>query len=92
MTTVPTGMLADEQRKGIIATEDRPPGLTRPEKPLVFGALEPGKKVSKIITLYLDKEADPKGITHDDSIDLPEGVNIDSKVYGKGTKLGALQG
>jgi pSer/pThr/pTyr-binding forkhead associated (FHA) protein len=89
MEVVPTGMLADEQRRGIIATEDRPPGLTRPEKPLGFGGLEPGKKVSKIITLYLDKEADPKSITHDASIDVPEGVHIDSKVFGKGTKLAA---
>jgi hypothetical protein len=87
--TADTGLLADEKRRGIIATEDRPPGLTRPEKPLSFASLEPGKKVSKIITLYVDKETDPKGITHDASIDLPEGVNIDSRVYGSGTKLAA---
>jgi hypothetical protein len=85
----PKGLLDEEKRKGIIATEDRPPGLTRPEKPLTFGPLEPGKKDSKIITLFLNKEADPKSIAQDLSIQLPEGISVDSKVFGSGTKLAA---
>jgi hypothetical protein len=85
----PEGLLDEEKRKGIIATEDRPPGLTRPEKPLTFGPLEPGKKDSKIITLFLNKEVDPKSIAQDLSIQLPEGINVDSKVFGSGTKLAA---
>jgi len=85
----PKGLLADAQERGIIATEARPPGLTRPAKPLGFGPLDPGKKESKIITLFLNKEADPKGITHDLSLELPPGIKVESKVFGKGTKLAA---
>ncbi len=83
------GLLADAKKKGLIATEDRPPGLTRPEKPLEFGPLEPGKKDSKIITLFLNKEADPKSIGQDLSIQLPQGIDVNSKVFGSGTKLAA---
>ena len=85
----PRGLLADAKEKGIIATEDRPPGLTRIEKPIAFGPLEPGKKDKQIITLFLQQEADPDGITLDHSIKLPEGVRIESKVFGKGKKLAA---
>ena len=85
----PIGLLASAKKQGIIATEDRPPGLTRPAKPLGFASLAPGKKVSKIITLFLNKEADAKSITHDQSIELPPGVDIESKVFGGGTKLAA---
>lgn len=85
----PRGLLADARDKGIIATEKRPPGTTRIDKPIPFGPLEPGKKDSKIITLYLNKEADPKGIEHDLSINLPDGITFTSRVFGKGTKLAA---
>ncbi|UCD56395.1 MAG: VWA domain-containing protein [Candidatus Hydrogenedentota bacterium] len=85
----PTGLLAEAKKKGIIATEDRPPGLTRPEKPLLFGPLDPGKKDSKIVGLFLNKEADPEGITHDLAIQLPEWIDIESKVFGRGTRLAA---
>lgn len=85
----PEGLLASAKESGIIATEDRPPGLTRPDKPLGFGPLDPGKKDSKIITLFLNKETDPEGITHDLSLELPEGVSVESKVFGKGTRLAA---
>ncbi len=87
--TRPKGLLADAKAKGIIATEARPPGTTRIEKAIGFGPLEPGKKDSKIVTLFLNKEADPKTITHDLSIKHPDGVKVESKVYGKGTKLAA---
>ncbi|GAB4351488.1 MAG: hypothetical protein Kow0099_35510 [Candidatus Abyssubacteria bacterium] len=85
----PEGLLASAKEQGIIATEDRPPGVTRPDKPLMFGPMEPGKKDNKIITLYLNKEADPDSITQDLSIQVPQGVNIESKVYGRGNKLAA---
>lgn len=85
----PTGILAEAKERGIIATEDRPPGMTRPDKPLSFGPLEPGKKDSKIITLYLNKEANSDSIVHDASIQLPEGINVDTQVFGRGTRLAA---
>jgi len=80
------GLLSDE---AIIAREDRPPGLTRPEQPYAFGPLEPGKKDSKIITLFLSQEADPESISHDASIQLPPGMKVESKVFGRGTRLAA---
>jgi hypothetical protein len=83
------GLLASAKEQGIIATEARPPGLTRPDKPLMFGPMEPGKKDNKIITLFLNKEVDPDTIKQDLSINVPEGVNIESKVYGRGTRLAA---
>ena len=85
----PKGLLSDARDKGIIATEDRPPGLTRLDKPIDFGPLDPGKKDSKIITLYLNQEADTKGITLDSSINLPAGVEIKSEVFGSGTRVAA---
>jgi len=85
----PKGVLADAKDKGIIATEDRPPGLTRLDKPIDFGPLDPGKKDSKIITLFLNQEADTKGITLDSSINLPAGVDIKSEVFGSGTRVAA---
>ncbi len=85
----PRGLLADAKDKGIIATEDRPPGLTRLDKPIDFGPLDPGKKDSKIITLFLNKEVDTKSITLDSSINLPEGVEIKSEVFGSGTRVAA---
>jgi hypothetical protein len=83
------GVLAEAKRKGIIATEDRPPGVTRAEKPLTFGPIEPGSRDSQMITLYLNQEAAPEGITHDLSIRLPEGIDIESKVFGRGKRLAA---
>lgn len=84
--TMPTGTLTVEE----IKTEKRPPGTTRPEKPLQFAKLEPGAKRSKIVQLFLNKAADPDGITHDVSIDLPEGIDIiKPRIYGRGTNLKA---
>ncbi|RJP15644.1 MAG: VWA domain-containing protein [Candidatus Abyssobacteria bacterium SURF_5] len=60
----------------------RPAGMTRPERPLTFGPLEPGKKDTKMITLHLNKEADSKKISQDVSIQLPKGFNVESKIYG----------
>lgn len=68
----------------------RPAGMERPEKPLTFGPLEPGKKDSKMITLYLNKEADADSISQDLNIQVPAGFTIESKIFGKkGTKLAA---
>jgi hypothetical protein len=84
------GLLAEAKEKGIIATESRPPGTTRPEKPFIFGPLEPGKKEVHFFDLYVNREADTAKISQDLAIDLPEGVNIASKIFGKGgTKLTA---
>jgi hypothetical protein len=80
------GLLADAKEKGIIATESRPPGTTRPAKPFTFGPLEPGKKEVHFFDLYLNREADTAKISQDLAIDLPEGVNIASKIFGKGGK------
>ncbi len=83
--TMPTGTLTPEE----IRAEKRPPGMTRPEKPLTFAKLEPGVKRSKIVQLYLNKAGDPNRITHDVSIDLPNGIDIKPRVYGRGTNLKA---
>ncbi|MBI4832075.1 MAG: VWA domain-containing protein [Candidatus Lindowbacteria bacterium] len=82
----PETLLGSAKEKGIIATEDRPPGLTRPERPLTFGPLDPGKRDSKMITLYLNKEVDPKTITHVLSLQLPKGFTVESEVFGRGTR------
>lgn len=71
------------------ASKDRSPDLARSERLLAFGPLDPGKTDSKIITLFLNKGADPEGIKHDLSIQLPKEVNVECKVFGKGTKLAA---
>jgi hypothetical protein len=57
---------------------------------LTFGPLEPGKKAVHLVNLYLNKESDAKQIRHDLTITLPEGINIESKIFGSGgTKLAA---
>jgi hypothetical protein len=85
----PRGLLADAKDQGIIATESRPPGTTRIEKPIGFGPLEPGKKDSKMVMIFLSKEADPKSITHDLSLELPEGISFETRFFGKGKELTA---
>ena len=79
----PKGLLSDE---AIIAREARPPGTTRISKPIAFGPLEPGKEVRKDLPVYVNIEADPDRIKHVLSIELPEGINFDSKVMGEGEK------
>ena len=85
----PGGLLADAKARGIIATEKRPPGTTRIEKPRIFGPLEPGKKDSNTIKLFLNKEVAANSIFHDLALDLPDGIQFESKITGKGTTLTA---
>jgi pSer/pThr/pTyr-binding forkhead associated (FHA) protein len=72
------------------APTGRPAGMDRPQKPLTFGPLEPGKKDTKMITLYLNKEADADSISQNLSIQVPKGFSVASKIFGKrDTKLAA---
>jgi hypothetical protein len=89
MAPKPETLLGSAKEKGIIATESRPPGMTRPEKPLTFGPLDPGKIDSKMITLFLNKEVNPDTITHELALQLPEGFRIQSEVFGRGTRMAA---